>query len=107
MLPQRKRHSYRAERSDIKHTAVRTKAAFSPQFNQLRFNALHCFQRRYNAKERIRRQITVIRNTSCNKSKKPGPAIQKLQDNVWLLHGSNPILTTIKREAILSQDTLK
>ena len=43
-----KPHSYRAERSDNKNTAV-TKAAFSPQFN-----ALHSFQRSYNAKERIK-----------------------------------------------------
>ena len=43
---------------------------------------MHCFKiSSYNAKERIKRQITAIRNTtSCHKSKKRGPAIQKLQD---------------------------
>ena len=43
---------------------------------------MHCFKiSSYNAKERIKRQITAIRNTtSCHKSKYPGPAIQKLQD---------------------------
>ena len=43
---------------------------------------MYCFKiSSYNAKERIKRQITAIRNTtSCHKSKQPGPAIQKLQD---------------------------
>ena len=64
-FPQHKPHSYRAEQSDNKNTAVTAKAAFIPQFN-----ALHSFKRSYNAKERIKRQITVIRNTtSCKKSK--------------------------------------
>ena len=42
------------ERSDNKNTTA-TKADLSPQFK-----ALHSFQRSYNGKERIKRQIAVI-----------------------------------------------
>ena len=77
MFPQHKLPSFMAEQSDNKNTTV-TKAAFGPQFN-----VLHIFLESYSAKERVKRQATVTKNTtSCNKRKLAGPLIQKLQDIV-------------------------
>ena len=58
-LPQQKPQNYRAERSS--NSTAETNESLNPQFN-----ALHSSQRSYNAKERINRQIALIRNTiSC------------------------------------------
>ena len=61
---QHKPQSYRTERSNNDITAETNEGL------NLHFNALRSSQRSYNAKERIKRQIAVIRNTiSCHKNK--------------------------------------
>ena len=61
---QHKPQSYRAERSNDIITAETNEGL------NLQFNALHSSQRSYNAKERIKRQMAVVRNTiSCHKNK--------------------------------------
>ena len=59
------------ERSDNKNTTV-TKAGLSPQFN-----ALHSFQRSYNVKESIKRQIAMIRNNILPQKQIAGPGNTK------------------------------